>query len=311
MKALWTRNLPRIKVASVVVAALVAFPFVGRAFTQSIVLLAFILDGGSTEDVVLVGLQFMMVGLLVAAALCVVLGEREWLRAKAEAEQRAQMPTEVDSGRLGWAMADLARERAAIETERELQRQGNDAINRTLEREGRIYRATAEAAGWSPNGAIVAHRNATPEQTMRILSSSIDRVVVASEPLTVPADAKCPVCKALVLDGCAIVFCGSCRLVHHEECAAGHKCAAFGCGGEIPSPAVCAACGAIHPRGVEHCSPQFVATKCSYWLAQRELEAARIGDDKKREILKRIAGGETIEEIREALGAKPPEDMTR
>lgn len=48
--------------------------------------------------------------------------------------------------------------------------------------------------------------------------------------ITVPSDAKCPVCHALILDGGALVFCGSCRLAHHEECwNENKKCAAYGC----------------------------------------------------------------------------------
>lgn len=60
-------------------------------------------------------------------------------------------------------------------------------------------------------------------------------------PVTVPVDAKCPICHALILDGGALVFCGSCRLAHHEECwnSNNHKCAAYGCAGikkQIPTP---------------------------------------------------------------------------
>lgn len=53
------------------------------------------------------------------------------------------------------------------------------------------------------------------------------------EPIHVPIEAKCPTCRALLLDGTALVFCGRCLLPHHEECAAGHKCAAYGCGAEM------------------------------------------------------------------------------
>lgn len=62
----------------------------------------------------------------------------------------------------------------------------------------------------------------------RKVSAEVER-----EPIHVSIEAKCPTCRALLLDGTALVFCGRCLLPHHEECAAGHKCAAYGCGAEM------------------------------------------------------------------------------
>lgn len=259
---LCTRNVARIKVGAVVVASLAAFPFVVKALTQSLILLGHyvLMDSrielGSVETFVY-GMLTAVVGcvaLVLLSCLCWTIRELgftpvAWLRSKAEAEERERLRAAQE--RVNARAAEI-REQRAIAEERErlerlerLDRERMEAIEthaRDRERMEQELRASRMSmlVGLDPaanvarpvqvdsGGAIVvsgARISATHDPVDRFTSS----------PITVPATALCPVCKAQVLDGCAIVFCGACRLVHHEECASGHKCAAYGCGAELKS----------------------------------------------------------------------------